>query len=101
MSEKKQPKVLIAVGEGGTTRIKAYVEAIEKAIGEKVEYVCMHAQDKEYLLRKIPERGIVVVSDMEQPTLTQETIELCTKLKERPFVPMKKKGHERPYKYHK
>lgn len=72
------------------TLIEALVMGVEEKTGEKVEIVQVHEKDLKVLTTQLPQ------IDKEPITLIAPTIMELTS------VPPseKRKGHERPYKYH-
>lgn len=78
-------KIAIIAGNPQQSLIESIVKAVEEKTGEKVEYVQVHEKDAEFLTQKVPVKPIIL-----------KPIE--------PYVEdpkkWKKKGHERPYKYH-
>jgi hypothetical protein len=70
-----------------TTLIESLVKAIEGKFGDKVECVQIHEKDSEFLNHKT---RLAECSILDTDLDVVKTI----------YKPEKKKGHERPYKYH-
>lgn len=80
------------VDHGKTSIIEALVKGFEEKTGEKVEFVTVHDNEIDLLVRK-----------QELPKVEELVFEINNYRIEEPFFPKAKhcpKGHERPYKYH-
>lgn len=71
-----------------TVLAKAIIQKIEEKTGENVEIVELRSEEKEVLMQNV---------------LLNEPDPIVYSMVERPFIPpiQKRKGHQRPYKYHK
>lgn len=82
-------KVAIIGGQASTTLIEALIKAVEEKTGEKIEFVDMHSKDIEEFTQILP-------TDTKKYTLELASIV-------EPFDPEGKyfrKGHKKPYKFH-